>query len=171
MVDATGVNAGSLFKTFGSKKEIYIAALERYAERDSPRANLLRHFDVPLSQTFRALFDEIIDRTETLDTPNGCLVSNHVSELGSIDDEIAEAGIDLVNATQTLIRLRLEFAREKGELGANTDVEALTAHLFCALQGLYVMAASTRNILDMQRARDMALLAIGNPLYREMEGD
>lgn len=153
---ATGVNPGSLFKCFGSKRDLYLAALNRYGEEDSPRAALLRSFDEPLLKALRSFYDGVIARVEG-NGPPGCLVSNHVSELTSVDEDIAEPSIDLMLSAQQLLRLRLMWARENGELAQDAPVEELTAHLFCVLQGLYVLSASTRNLQDMRWASTLAL--------------
>lgn len=159
----TGVKPGSLFKCFGSKRDLYLAALRRYAEEDSPRARLLRLFDVPLLEALRSFYDDVIGRAER-GGPCGCLVSNHVSELGSVADDVAEPSIDLMRSTRQLLRLRLQWAQEHGDLAADADVEALAAHLFCLLQGLYVLSVSTRNADDMRRARDVALSVVQRDL-------
>lgn len=163
---ATGVKPGSLFKCFGSKRDVYLAALRNYAERHSPKAQLLRLFDEPLIDALRGLFDELIDRTER-GGPPGCMVSNHVGELNSVDDDVAEPSIDLMRGAQRLIRLRLQWAREHGELIDVADIELLAAHLFCTLQGLYVLSASIRDGEDMRRARDAALSVVAR--YQTLE--
>lgn len=157
LVAATRVNAGSLFKSIGSKKDIYLAALERYAEKDSPKANLLKQFDLPLLEALRFLYDDVINRADGGPNPSGCYVSNHVTALSSTEADIAESAIGLMQGAQSLIRLRLTWARDKGELSAEADIDALAAFVFCILQGLYVLSASTKEIADMQRARDTAL--------------
>jgi TetR/AcrR family transcriptional repressor of nem operon len=167
---ATGVNPGSLFKCFGSKRNLYLAALRRYAEADSPRAFLLRSFDVPLTDALRGFYEEVIGRVER-GGPVGCLVSNHVGELASVQDDVAEPSIELMRSTQQLLRLRLVWAREQGELEADVDIEALAAHLFCVLQGLYVLSASTRNVDDMRRASHLAVSVVERQLRRSPDGD
>jgi TetR/AcrR family transcriptional repressor of nem operon len=156
---ATGVKPGSFFKCFGNKRDVYLAALNHYAEMHSPKAQLLRLFDAPLIDSLRGLFDEVIERTER-GGPPGCMVSNHVGELNSIEDDVAEPSINLMRAAQRLIRLRLQWAREQGELAGSTDIDSLAAHLFCTLQGLYVLSASIRDGEDMRRARDAALSVV-----------
>jgi TetR/AcrR family transcriptional repressor of nem operon len=158
LATATGVKPGSLFKCFGSKRDLYLTVLKRYAEEDSPRAHLLRLFEVPLMEALEQFYDAVIDRVERGGSiPCGCLVSNHVGELNSVKDDVAQLSIDLMRSTQQTLRLRMVWAREHGELAADADIEALTAHLFCVLQGLYVLSVSIRNVDEMRKARDSAL--------------
>ena len=156
---ATGVKPGSFFKCFGSKRDVYLAALKHYEDLHSPKAQLLRLFNAPLMDSLRGLFNELIERTER-GGPPGCMVSNHVGELNSVEDDVAEPSIDLMRAAQRLIRLRLQWAREHGELSESADIDFLAAHLFCTLQGLYVLSASIRDWEDMRRARDAALSVV-----------
>lgn len=167
---ATGVNPGSLFKCFGSKRNLYLAALRRYAEEDSSRARLLRSFDVPLGEALRNFFEGVIERVER-GGPSGCFVSNHVSELASVEDDVCSASIDLMRSTQQLLRLRLVWAREQGELAADVEIEELAAHLFCVLQGLYVLSVSTRNVPDMRRASDLAVSVVERHLRTDPGSD
>lgn len=152
---ATGVNSGSLINCFGSKRDLYLSALQRYADEDSPRAVLLRSFDAPLVDALRDFFEEVIKRVGQ-GCP-GCLVSNHVSELATTKDDVAEPSIDLMRSVRQTLELRLVWARDHGELAADADIPALSGHLFCVLQGLYVLSVSTRDVDDMRRASEAAL--------------
>ena len=161
LAEVTGVKPGSLFKCFGVKKDLYLSALERYAEQDSPRAALLKLFDTPLLTALDQLYSEIIDRVENnAPLPDGCLVSNHVAELNSVEDDVSEPSIGLMNSTKDTLKLRLKWAQEQGELEENADVDAITSHLFCVLQGLCVMSVSTRKIDEMRQAKDLALSVV-----------
>ncbi len=161
LADETGVQAGSLYQCFGDKKDLYLSALKYYADEDSPRAQLLRSFDMPAADAIGALCDDIINRTKSVHgAPGGCFVSNHVSELRSYDDDVAERSVDLMRSVRKTMRMRLAWSQEQGELAARADIDALAGQLFCIMQGLYVLSVSTRNIGDMQAARDLAVAMV-----------
>lgn len=161
LAELTGVKTGSLFKCFGAKKDLYLSALKKYADEDSPRAALLKLFDTSLLAALHQFYSEIIDRVENNSPlPGGCLVSNHVAELNSVEDDVSEPSVSLMNSTKQTLRLRLKWAQEQGELDENADIDAITSHLFCVLQGLCVLSVSTRNIDEMRQARDLALSVV-----------
>lgn len=52
--EATGLTAGSLYKAYGSKRELFTLCLEQYMKDHSYLAILMRTFDKPLKQSLRS---------------------------------------------------------------------------------------------------------------------
>ena len=60
LVEVTGINRGSMYDTFGDKRELFIQALTRYADKSAmKRLEILNGTDKPL-EGIRAFFDSII---------------------------------------------------------------------------------------------------------------
>ncbi|GAA0262449.1 TetR/AcrR family transcriptional regulator [Saccharothrix mutabilis subsp. mutabilis] len=119
VVDATGLNRSSLYATFGGKRELYRAALERYVRE---RSNL-----APLEQDDRGLpaitdfFHGLVDARCTGEHAGwGCMISNAHAGAEN-DDPQVRAVLDrqherLHNALLNALRT----ARRHGQLGPDT---------------------------------------------------
>lgn len=89
LVEALGVNRGSLYATFKDKRALFLAALERYDEREIGAVTRhLRNTVGPGRERIQSLFDKIIRRVEERGDRRGCLVCNTAVELAPADAEI-----------------------------------------------------------------------------------
>jgi TetR/AcrR family transcriptional regulator, transcriptional repressor for nem operon len=88
LVQATGIGRGSLYGTFGDKRQLFLAALDHYwntvgmemfAELPDPEA---RH-------AIERMFDALIRRASNPKLPRGCLFTNTSLECPTCGDEIA----------------------------------------------------------------------------------
>ncbi len=159
--EATGLTAGSIYKAYGSKRELFLLCLEQYMKEESYLALLLKMFDKPLEASLRKIFDTIIDSTPDASVrPAGCLVTNLVAELLNVDSELgADAAAGLAEM-QKALRFRIKWAQESGELNANVDSNALGAYFMVVIQGMLLISTSTKDTSALKAARDVALNAL-----------
>lgn len=156
--EATGLAAGSIYKAYGSKRELFLLCLEQYMKEDSYLALLMRMFDKPLEESLRCIFDTIIESTDDGNArPVGCLVTNLVSELLNVDTELGDDAVAGLQEMQRALRFRVKWARENGELNADQDDNALGAYLMVLIQGMLMISTSTKDIEAMRAARDVAM--------------
>ena len=160
--EATGLTAGSLYKAYGSKRNLFALCLEQYMKDDSYYAILMRTYDRPLKQSLRGLFDTIIDSTSTKSPrPAGCLATNHFAELLNVEPELGEDTADALAEMQKALKFRLKWAQEHDDLDESRDVGALASHLMVVIQGMLVISTSTKDVAAMKQARDVALATLG----------
>ncbi len=90
LVKTLGVNRGSLYSTFKDKRALFLAALDRYDEREiGATVRHLRNTQGPGRERIQSLFDEVIRGVEERGDRRGCLVCNTAVELSAIDPEVA----------------------------------------------------------------------------------
>lgn len=90
LVEALGINRGSLYGTFKDKRALFLAALERYDEREiGATVRHLRNTEGPGRERIQALFDNVIRGVEERGDRRGDLVCNTAVELAAADPEIA----------------------------------------------------------------------------------
>ncbi|NGZ83921.1 TetR/AcrR family transcriptional regulator [Duganella aceris] len=156
--EATGLTAGSIYKAYGSKRELFLLCLEQYMREDSYLALLLTMHDKPLDEALRRIFDAIIDSTrENSERPAGCLATNLVAELLKVDPELGEGASAGLAEMQKALRLRFQSAQECGDLEMDCDTLALGAYFMMVIQGMLVVSTSTKDVAAMKLARDIAL--------------
>ncbi len=159
--EATGLTAGSLYKAYGSKRELFLLCLEQYMKEESYLAILLRMFDKPLERSLREIFDTIIESTSMKsDRPAGCLVTNLAAELLNTDIELGQEAAKGLDEMQKALRFRFKWAQEHGDLDKRCDVGALSAYIMMVIQGMLVISTSTKDIAAMKLARDAALATL-----------
>src|ERR1700680_977386 len=87
LVDATGVNRGSLYTTFGDKCGLFLAVLDHYAERIA--RPLMAGLDDPdPRRAIERMFESIIRRNSDPAWPRGCLDPNTSLECPGAGDII-----------------------------------------------------------------------------------
>jgi AcrR family transcriptional regulator len=87
LAEATGVAKGSLYHSFGSKRQLFGKALDLYGRMQSERAEAFLSRPDTAKERIRAYFVLLVDAD--LDGPvrRGCLAQNTVEELGGRDPD------------------------------------------------------------------------------------
>ncbi|GAB3438847.1 TetR/AcrR family transcriptional regulator [Actinophytocola sediminis] len=148
LVDHLGIGRGSIYATFGSKHELYLLALDRYAEERGGDTLTELSQPGPVLPAVRELVRAFLD--ESLTDRRGCLVTNTAVECATVDREIARRVESNWDGLETAIAGALIRARSQGELPEDKDPRALARFLITLIQGLKVMA----KLPDARRLRD-----------------
>ncbi|MFE9394827.1 TetR/AcrR family transcriptional regulator [Streptomyces flavidovirens] len=158
LVDHLGIGRASIYATFGNKHELYLKALDRYADSRNPR--LLGELSQPgpalpaVRAVLRRFAAEAASDKERL---TGCFVTNTAAELAPHDDSAArrvEVGWEHM---ETLLHSALVRAQAQGELPEDRDPRALARMLLVLVQGLRVVGKASS---DPARVRDAAEQAL-----------
>lgn len=164
LVEATGVQRGSLYAAFGSKHALYLAALDRYQQEGAaPMARAVRQVlqeGCSVRDVVRGLLLGMVD--EAVDDParRGCLMVNAVTERAACDRDVARRGRQaMVGMTEVFGEL-LRVAQDRGELPQDRDVVALARFLVLTVQGLRVAGVADPDRVALTSAVDVAVAAI-----------
>lgn len=129
--ERTGVGRQSLYNTFGDKRALFLAALERYlVEYQGAVIAQLEGGGSPLANV-EAVLDQWVEHATGGDR-RGCLVANSCAEFGSRDADVSALLRSASERVERAFRGAFERARDAGELAADRDPRAL-ASLFTAL--------------------------------------
>jgi TetR/AcrR family transcriptional repressor of nem operon len=139
LVEHLGIARASLYGTFGSKHELYLAAFDRYLrDRDPALLDLLSQ-PGPALPGVRAVVETYVRETVDDQRLRGCFVVNAAVELMAADTLVASrvrSSWDTIEVGLTSALLR---ARAQGELPRSADPRALARFLLVFLQGVRVM--------------------------------
>ena len=157
LVAHLGIGRASIYATFGSKRELYLSAMDRYAETREP-------VDVELSQpgpalpAVRAAVRRFAAEASTPGTRlSGCFVTNTAAELAPHDPAAARKVESSWEHLEAPLRAALLRAQDQGELPENRDPYALARMLLVLLQGMRVVGKASG---DPARVRDAAEQAL-----------
>lgn len=140
LVDRMGIQRGSLYGTFGDKRALFFAAIDRYDRVVS--AKLLAALDEPASgkEAIRRFFRLKVELARTPRRPRGCLVTNSAAELASGDRGTAARVGAVLTRIEAAFHRAVVRAQKAGEIDARRDARALARFLTSSAQGLSVMA-------------------------------
>ena len=150
IVRATGVSRYGIYGTFGSKRELFEQALERFAD-GMGRQSFLRLLEPEASLAqIRAIFDERVDTMCSTGENRGCMLSLTAMELAPHDHEIKGVVQKFLQRMSKAFAVGLESAQEKGEVKEDLDIRSAGEFLTGALFGLAVLARAgfPRTMLD-----------------------
>ena len=140
LVEATGVQRYGLYQSFGSKHDLFLAALRRYNEiYISHRLRELEQEDASLD----AINHTISNLATFSESPLGrfgCLLCNTAVELGARDEASDLEVGRYVTRLRTAFQRTLTTARGNGELDPTTDTAILSDFLSGVVVGASVYA-------------------------------
>ena len=155
-----GIGKGSLYNAFGSKHELFLTSLERYA--DAALADLKALFDseLPIRDRVRRMLLEVIDSDLSDPERCGCLVVNSATELGARDHEARKVLGHSFEATAAVLYGAFLAAQRAGEITADRDAQALAGLVQSAMIGLRVLVKTTDDRTRLESIVDATVAAI-----------
>lgn len=160
LVDAMGINRGSLYATFGDKHALFLAALRMFDEQVRVRllSNLTAEFSPreAICELFRTF-----QREAALPNGNrGCLLTNSALELAAHDPSVAKIVAEAQSQIETFFQSRIEAGREAGEIPPGRPASELSRGLLASLLGLMVLIRSRPDPILLGSVVDEALSRI-----------
>ena len=139
LVQATGLQPGSLYAAFGSKKGVFLEVLKAYQADSAGRLeDSLRQTDSPL-EAIEGFFERLVDETLEDSRHRGCLMVNAMLEYSRHDADVQGQLVGGLHRMEALFGRALRRAGEQGELDPRLDVDATAAFLVNNLWGIRVM--------------------------------
>jgi AcrR family transcriptional regulator len=154
---ATGVNRRSLYAEYGSKADLFRAAVHRYQE--GPGGYAGRALTLPTAwDTAYATVHGAVDASSGTADPRGCLLVQSAlasgEEATTLQAELAELREDGIDA----LAERFSAAQRVGEL-AGVDARLLARWIVAVCQGLAVQANGGTERDELHAVADQALRA------------
>jgi TetR/AcrR family transcriptional regulator, transcriptional repressor for nem operon len=156
LVEATGINRGSIYGTFGQKKGLFLAVLDHYAEKVA-KPLIEELSDPDPRRAIERMFDSIIRRTSDPRFPRGCLNTNTSLECPASGDEITRKIAEGLGQQESAIYRVLHRAQAEGSLASTLDGRALARFFMGVAQGMNVV---NKAVADPGALKDMARVAM-----------
>ena len=159
LMNATGLQKGSLYKAFGSKHELFTTALSRYF--DDAYAGMqeaLEGHDLAVEGVQRWL--RLVLACCTEERRRGCFAVNVVVELSPHDEEIADRSRRHFVRAEKLLARTIARGQERGEFRADRSARELAEYLFVFVKGMLTSSKGAHSKAGMQRSAELALEAL-----------
>lgn len=164
LMTATGLAKGSLYKAFGDKHSLYVAALKRYLARmSSDVATVIDAADSPAEGIRRWLEFSWNYGQDSGGLRRGCLAVNTVVELAPHDPAVEQVLAEHLRLMQARLTEVVARGQELGEFRTDVPPEALAQFLTVFAAG--VVASSKLSVLEGQQGSlpEVALEALRPP--------
>lgn len=144
LVDRMGIQRGSIYNTFGDKRELFLSAVEHYGNEVTTKMLKVLESEGSPTENIKKFFEAIVS-TPDGGRSRGCLISNTVVELAPHDEAVAEVVRSLMRKIQSAFLKCLNSAVQKGELPESTNTQVLSNFLATSTHGLIVTGKSTKD--------------------------
>ena len=145
LVDCTGINKGSLYNTFGGKKQLFVKALLKY-DQEVRRALLaeLEALDDP-KKAISTLLDNLVEETIEDSQKKGCFLINTASEIATHEGEVIEIVTRGLNEMEAFLRRCIEVGQVRDDFSSDLDPKATATALLGVIVAIRVLG---RGVFD-----------------------
>jgi TetR/AcrR family transcriptional repressor of nem operon len=154
---AVGVGKGSLYNAFGSKRELFARALDRYRDEQAVLIDQALDAKGPIKERIARALALVIDMNFSDPDRRGCLAVNTAAELAGFDDEAAERVQAMFERTAKAFGDAVRMGQSSGELRGDLDADALALHLLTTLVGVQLLSKTTRDPETLKHSVRIAL--------------
>lgn len=154
---AMGINAPSLYSTFGNKAKLFLEAVNFYEKTywEAPSQKLMAHPDV--YQGLDEFFRESARILLSPDSPCGCMVVLAAINISDDAEDVISVIRELRFATKDMFADRLRQGIADGQLPQDIDVTALAGALNTMLEGLSIQARDGLSQNELERIASHAV--------------
>jgi TetR/AcrR family transcriptional repressor of nem operon len=133
------LNRGSLYDTFGDKRQLFLKVMDRYCTTFvGPKLSLLDQ-PGPALPILHRFITGMIEGGLADPQRRGCFISNTVMELSPHEKEIADTLRQALKTAEDAFFKALIRAKKQGELKEEKDPRSLARFLTTMMQGIVVM--------------------------------
>lgn len=150
LVDAMGIQRGSLYGSFGSKQQLFLMALQRYGEVVVKKLLEILESRASGLESIELFFSQLVEHLVSAGPLRGCLVTNSAVERGLSDPQTQIQVCRLLKAIEKGFYQALYRAQQNHEISANIDLGSMAEFLTSSMQGLLVVGKvrSEREVLE-----------------------
>lgn len=137
VLNAMGMGSGSFYNAFkGGKKELFRKALQQRREAFNQFKEAVHQSDAPI-ELIKDFFRSIA-RADRQTHLQGCIISNTVVEMASLDEALEQEAVAMLKEVEHLYTKTIEKAQKNGTLKNQTDPVILGRYLITLWNGLNV---------------------------------
>lgn len=150
LVEAMGIQRGSLYGAFGSKQQLFLKSLNRYGQVVVKQLLDILESKPSAIESIELFFAQLVEHLLTAGPLRSCLVTNSAIERGLSDEATRKKVLHLLNLIGKGFYKTLLRAQDNGEISNDCNLTSLSEYLTSSMQGLLVMGkvCSERAVLE-----------------------
>jgi TetR/AcrR family transcriptional repressor of nem operon len=157
LLTAMNLNRGSLYDTFGDKRQLFLKVIDRYCTGVVGEKFALLDQPGPALPQLRRFLRTMIDGALADPLRRGCLIANSVMELAPHQKDIRQTLTQAMTMAEEAFFRVLRRAKDQGELAPDKDARALAQFLATMLQGTIVMIKAGASEAQIVQTANTAL--------------
>lgn len=159
LLTATGLSKSSLYETFGSKRDLFLAALSGYCDERTQMMRELLQSRATAREAISAFFALIVEQARQESRPFGCLSCNEAAQMEAHDTEVQRVVARDLDAMEATFAEVIDRGHADGSIPPQVDSRRHARFLNTLHHGLQLMAR-TRSVARMEDAVAVALAAL-----------
>jgi len=160
LVSFLGINRGSLYDTFGGKKELFNQAFQIYRTTNSNSITDFFESEHEVKQGFRKLFEMGINESVADKDLKGCFVVNTTTELIPGDQEMLTLIKENKKVFEGIFYAFLLKGQQNGEISTGKNIKTIASLFYTFYSGLKVVAKVETNPKELMNSVDEILLLL-----------
>lgn len=159
LLAAMGIQKGSFYDTYGSKREVYLDALRQYADRRFAHfAELIA--DQPPKKALRTLIEAVRDECISPEGHKGCMVINCALELAHTDTTAQRAVQQTFETHEQAYADLIRKGQQAGDIDAKLDPVATAKGMLAIVIGMRVVSRSGASKATLTTLAEQALALV-----------
>lgn len=157
LLKAMGINKGSFYNAFGSKKKLFTLGLLKY-EREQHKATLYRlsQLNDPVA-AITGLFDALVAQSLEDNNKKGCLLVNTALDLPNLDSDTAVTIRSSINDIQAFFKQQIELGQQSGIIPKSVESDTVSIGLVSLVVGLRVLSRGVYSKDQLQKIKAQAI--------------
>jgi TetR/AcrR family transcriptional regulator, transcriptional repressor for nem operon len=144
LTDAMGLASGSIYKAFRDKRDIFLAAFDRYTLLRNAQIQQVAGAAKSARERLRDLLAFYLESSRGVEGRRGCLVVGSAVELAIFDRDVAaRVGTSLAN-NEALLAGLIREGHLDGSVPGEVDPEETARVMVCLTQGMRVVGKAGR---------------------------
>lgn len=160
LVEATGLQPGSLYAAFGNKKGVFIEVIDHYNNAFLSDIESLRGDARPAIDNINGLLQQIVENQVAGNDKRGCLTVNALLEMSQHDADITDRLCRYNRRMCKAFAALIADAQSEGDIAPEQDTGALATFLMNNIWGMRVMCKSKPNRKGLQAIVDGVMAAL-----------
>ncbi|WNJ98342.1 TetR/AcrR family transcriptional regulator [Thalassospiraceae bacterium LMO-JJ14] len=161
LTSAMGISKSSLYETFGSKHDLFLATIEHYIRTVTSQISGATHINAPARKVIRALFDRAVQRMAEPTSRRGCYLNNCAVEVSVRDEQAGvrvEQGLAIMEEAFHTLVVR---GQREGTISPSHDTKSMARFLVSSLNGILVMGKAHTDTEKLYDVVDITINALG----------
>lgn len=142
LIDATGLQPGSLYAAFGNKKGLFLEVIDQYNRTFIGQLCALRDADGAAVDKLHGVLHQIVEDACTGRADHGCLTVNALLELSQHDEEIGDRLRGYNAQARKALAWLVRDAQAEGDVSTARDPNELASFVVNNIWGMRVMCKS-----------------------------
>lgn len=157
LLEGTGLSRGSLYKAFGDKHGLFIAALQRYVAAANEGLSRTLQKPVPVKTAIREMLMHYARLSCAQEGQRGCLLLATAAEMVPHDAEIAAYVDAIYDHMRHEYAVAIQRGQSSGEISTALDAQATAGLIVCITNGMRVLGKTGVTKKEINAVVDTAM--------------